>query len=207
MTSKKPLPQAGPWLGRLTTLAPSASAEARLLDPIRLDLVDGVFDAGPDPVRWLEQFQDAARRGAAVVVEEARGRVTRAAAESRLPARRLAAELPGEEDAAVILNRALAAGIPLEALTGHPDAGVARLGGALQAAWAELESALVGELHRWTAVAARVRAWRRDRRPLRWITAAVVTMVLWLGLATGGYLPAPGPISVFRDWWWSLPWP
>ena len=29
----------------------------------------------------------------------------------------------------------------------------------------------------------------------------------FLGLAIGGYLPAPGLIGSVRDWWWSLPWP
>ena len=63
------------------------------------------------------------------------------------------------------------------------------------------------ELDRWTAVARGVGAWRRDPRPLWLITALSVAVMLWLGLAIGGYLPAPGLIGSVRDWWWSLPWP
>lgn len=222
-------PELGPWLGRLTgTRGPSARVPG--LDDLRLELIAELFETAatardldqrgrPDEAHqtlsgtvWLELYRAVARRVAARTMDEARRRIETAAVESRMPKRLVMARMPGEEDMAIANHRAHAAGIPLERLAAEPPGGewsdqVPRRAAALQDAWDRLEVAMGEELERWTAVARGVGAWRRDPRPLWLITAFSLAVMLWLGLAIGGYLPAPGLIGSVRDWWWSLPWP
>ena len=73
----------------------------------------------------------------------------------------------------------------------------------LEAAWLALEESAQRELARWQAVAAQVRAWRRPTWPLWVLTAIVLGLALYLGLALGGYLPVPKFLQGFVDWWWG----
>ncbi len=200
------------------------------LDELRLELMAELFEAAarareldqrghPDQAHralggpvWLEFFRGMAGRVATRTMEEARRRIETAAVESRMPRGLVMARMPGEEDVAIVSHRARAAGIPLERLAAEPPDGewsdqIPRQAAALQDAWDRLEVVMGEELDRWTSVARGVRAWRRDPRPLWLITALSLAVMLWLGLAIGGYLPAPGLIGSVRDWWWSLPWP
>lgn len=200
------------------------------MDDLRLELIAELFEAAasardldqqgrPDEAHrtlsgtvWLELYRAIAGRVALRTMEEARHRIEIAAVGSRMPRRQVLARVPGEEDVAIVSHRARAAGIPLERLAAEPAGGewsdqVPRRAAALQDAWDRLEVAMGEELDRWTAVAREVGAWQRDPRPLWLITALSVAVMAWLGLAIGGYLPAPGLIGSVRDWWWSLPWP
>jgi hypothetical protein len=61
----------------------------------------------------------------------------------------------------------------------------------LEAAWMELEDRVAAELTRSEPQANRVAAWRRSLWPV-WLGGTVaVGLALWLGLALGGYIPAP----------------
>lgn len=69
----------------------------------------------------------------------------------------------------------------------------------LEAAWLALEDAVEAELDRWTDVAERVARWRKPLWPV--VVTGMIGLIAaaWLGLAFGGYLPAP-------EWlvrWWE----
>ncbi|MEZ4458038.1 MAG: hypothetical protein R2882_16050, partial [Gemmatimonadales bacterium] len=63
------------------------------------------------------------------------------------------------------------------------------------------------ELRRTEPAVAAIGAWRPSLVP--WFVALGVAALAtgWLGLALGGYLPTPGWLQGFHDWFWSIPWP
>lgn len=207
-------PELGPWMGRLTAIS-GASSPLPGLDEIRLAMVGELFGAAAsslDGPAWLALYRQAADQAATLVTDEIHRRIEAAAVVSGIPRRLLVRRLPDDEDIAIVRHRAEAAGIPLERLANTSSlddrAGQARkAAAALEDAWDRLEGAMSQELGRWTAVARGVESWRRDPRPLWVITVLAGACALWLGLAIGGYLPAPGLLGLVRDWWWSLPWP
>jgi hypothetical protein len=201
-----------------------------LLDPLRLALLDALFTraaaarrrmaegdasgarAELAPAAWIELFLDAADEAARQCLEGVDRRLRAAALRSRMPPRRAVRHAPTAEDRQVFANRCRSACIPLEQIeppgpAAPWSAALLRLAGALEEAWTELGRLVASEQARWERDAARVDAWRRPRGLLWAITAAALLAALALGLAIGGYLPAPGGLGTLRDWWWSLPWP
>jgi hypothetical protein len=69
--------------------------------------------------------------------------------------------------------------------------------------------ALIGaakqEQERWKGEIDRVRAWRRPHWPVWLTTVVVLAIATYLGLLLGGYLPVPGPLRGFAEFWWSRP--
>jgi hypothetical protein len=222
------VPELGPLLGRLSSPAPRGPA-ALPLDDLRHQLLDALYREGanarrevlagrPDAARaqlahsaWLTPWRRAVEGAATRLLGEIDRRYDEAAAESRMPLRRLQAARPGEADRRTVRARLEAAGIPLERAT-PPEAardwneGLLRAAMALDDSWERLEHAIVAELDGWAADVGRVRAWRRPTGPLWLITALAVLLAVALGLSLGGYLPAPGPLRLLQQWFWSLPW-
>jgi hypothetical protein len=61
----------------------------------------------------------------------------------------------------------------------------------LEAAWLALEDAVEAEQARWGEVADRVATWRKPMWPVLVVGLLALLLAGWLGLAFGGYLPAP----------------
>ena len=223
------VPELGPLLGRLAHPEPRGPA-ALPLDDIRLDLLSALYaraglarrefaDRKPDLARhqlsreaWLAVWQDAALRAADRVQARVDQDVAVAAVESRVPPRVLARFVPGDEDRRVTRNRILSAGIPLEQvpppeLAAQWEDGLLRAAMALDASWVRLEQVVLEELVAHAGPVDRVHRWRRPRGILWAGITCTLVLALLLGLSLGGYLPAPGPIGVLQDWFWSLPWP
>lgn len=205
----------GPLLGRLAS--PATRGPASLpLDNVRLDLVSALYEQKADARRegrtWLGLWRTAAHAAAARCLEEVDRRFAAAAAESRIPARRLASHRPTNADRQAVISRCESAGIPLEQIASAMGAeagpeGLLRLAMALDDSWERLVRVVDEELHEWAVEVSAVRAWHRPRRLLWAITAGSVLAAVLLGLSLGGYLPAPGPLAWLQRWWWRLPWP
>ena len=175
-------------------------------------------------VPWRAAWDAALDRAAGILVESLEAELNAAAGESRLP-RRLRNGLPltPAERLAIVAHLGAGAGAlgdVLEALasiadsvrSGRPSAEARqRWSDALLAsarktetAWRALEAAAAEEWKQWAVVVDRVRAWRRPRRGLWLITAAVLIVALLLGLVLGGYLPVPQWLRPLAEWWWAL---
>jgi len=227
------VPELGPLLGRLTRLGDNRSAVPGLAD-LRLEMLSELFETAgrarevsaekggevEDPRTvlgsrvWLDLFRTVARKAAAATIAEVDRRLEEARRSSTMPSRRFRKLTPKRDDQEIILNRALAAAIPMERAT-PPETlpppqwndGVRHLAGALEESWERLDQVLTEELVMWSMVAHRIAAWRRPPGVLWWALAFLALVALALGLSIGGYLPAPGPLAGIRSWWWSLPWP
>ena len=229
------LPELGPHLGRLCALVQPSTRWAAL-DDIRLDLATGVLELaaaargfGDDRAtvvgalrrhEWLGQWDRALARTAERVVQAIDGAFAAAAAESRMPARRIAALRVTSDERDAITARLGAGAAPFVAALdrmdqlGAPAArseagfaawwdGVVDVARRLEAAWDALERAAEAEERRWGPEVARVRAWRRPAWPLWLVTLLVLAAAAWLGLVLGGYVQAPGWFRPVADFWWS----
>ncbi len=227
------VPELGPLLGRLTRLGDNRSAVPGLA-PLRLEMLSELFETGGRARRasgeesgeaedaraflgsavWLDLFRAAARKAAAATIAEIERRLEEARRSSRMPSRRFRRLALADEDREIIVNRALAAAIPMERAT-PPESlapapwydGIRNLAGALEESWDRLDQVMTEELMRWSMTAHRIAAWRRPPDVFWWTLGLLVLIALVLGLSIGGYLPAPGPLAAIRSWWWSLPWP
>jgi len=202
-------------------MTPLGTALGHLADPprhapyeaLRLDLLDRIVgvsaDGRADGPAWVAAWEATAQALAETVLAEARDAMRQAVTHSRYPARRAAALMPDAETADILLQRLIAAGIPLEALAAGPstDDITRQRAAALEAAWDEARTIAVADLARWRAIAAELSAWRRPLRPV--LVAAGVALLLTLVIAAwlGGWLPAPGWFAPIGAWFWSLPWP
>ena len=230
------IPELGPLLGRLA--APADAGAPIPLDDVRLALVTELFelagaardfDAEGDHASalqslnrhgWLAAWDRAVQAAAARVTERLDHRFRSAAAESRLPRRKLARMLLTAEERRGVAVRLGAGGATLvEALdemeqamraTARDDSkeeawrnaltGVARR---VEGAWLALEQAARDEELAWQPDIADVRAWRRPRWPLWLITAGVLALFAWLGLVLGGFVDSPRWFLPAADWWWT----
>jgi hypothetical protein len=61
----------------------------------------------------------------------------------------------------------------------------------LEAAWLNLEDAVDREAAQWQQVADRVARWRKPLWPVVLVGTLATALAAWIGLAYGGYLPAP----------------
>jgi hypothetical protein len=150
----------------------------------------------------------AATALAAAVHAEARMAIDAAALHSRYPARRLGSLRPDAEQHDILVQRLLAAAIPLERLATAPDSDASRRarGAALEAAWESAVDIAQAEMRAWRGVAARIASWRRPWTPV--IAAGGVALALTTVVAAwlGGQLPAPDWFAPIATWFWGLPW-
>ncbi len=234
------VPELGPLLGRLAA-PPSPHAVrpgAVSLDDIRLALATELFDlagaarefAGAgDPAagiesltrhEWLGAWEHAVSAASARVADRIDAQLRSAAAESRLPARRLRTELLTDDERRGIAVRLGSGGGALvtaldtleaavrratrspEGMAAWRDA-LAMVARRLETAWVELEAAVRHEESAWQEDTARVRAWRRPAWPLWVITAVVLAAATWLGLIFGGYVTAPEFVRPLAEAWWA----
>ena len=225
------VPELGPLLGTLVD-PPDHEGEEAALDPTRLAMVDAVFARAAEARRrlaqgeeeaartalggsaWLEVWDAAAARSAATLIDRTEKRMREAAAYSRFPASRLAAQLPSPEDRAVLTAKLNAAGMGLEAAAPALDArgeewdqAARRAAGELEQAWQRLIRTAQDEIGIWDRRIEDIRSWRRPWLPLLVGGVLALGIGAWLGLVLGGYLPVPGPLRPFAEWVWSLPWP
>jgi hypothetical protein len=225
------LPELGPLLGRLA--APDAPVSRdRDLEPVRLELLSALFEragkarehlaagdvaaarATLNRETWLALWEQAVSGAGAALLAGIERRMRDAAAVSRLPARRLAARLPDDEERRVLVARLSSAGIGLEEATkelANPaiewSETIRRTAGELTGAW-DLLRAMVGqEIDSWDRRTSQVREWRRPWRPLVLAGIALFVLAAWIGLVLGGFLPVPGFLRPVAEWYWSLPWP
>lgn len=237
------IPELGPSLGRLVApvAQPGTPPHWIPLDDIRVALVTQVFDLAGDARRWAREgdrelalatldraawetaWQVAVGAVAQRAAQEISRRLTKAAREVRLPARR-ASRLPLEQREMLALAGRLGRGTPalLAALAAleraAPLARSDRAGGdgvrrwqealgttarRLEAAWLALEDALHEEWRTWDAELRDLLAWRRPRWPLVAAGLALFGIATYLGLVLGGYLPLPGVLRGFAEAVWA----
>src|SRR5437867_3919097 len=65
------------------------------------------------------------------------------------------------------------------------------LDGRLEAAWLALEAVVAEEERRWSPELESLERWRPSLWPLLILWTPVAAALVWLGLALGGYVPAP----------------
>lgn len=176
-----------------------------------------------DAEAWRTAWETALHQASAIMIEGVEAELTAAAGESRLP-RRLRERLKLTPPERLALNAHLGAGatVLMDALEvlercavplGRPRAPAESRGAWTEAllaaarktetAWRAVEEAADREWKEWGTVIQRVRAWRRPRRLLWAITAAVFLAAAALGLVLGGYLPVPHWLRPLADWWWA----
>lgn len=218
MTTSNPraasTPELGPWLGVVGDPRPRPSPPGLDLDPIRQALVARLLvEARQDGADWLGAWTVAAAAASDAVLQRLDEIGTRAAWESRAPERLARTARPDEDDARLVRARVESAGIPVEeavaALDSDPQATrqLARIGGAIEEAWLDLERIAAAVVIEWVPRAEAVRRWRRPTGMLWLVTTLAGLLALLGGAMIGGYLPAPGWFRPVIQWWWELPWP
>jgi hypothetical protein len=239
------VPELGPSLGRLSDppagLSEPGSTEI-VLDDIRLNLVTGIFDragaarsfaaagdrhsavASLGRVAWLDLWERAVAAAAQRLADAVNARLRAVAAESRLPAGKLAAVLLTAQDVRAIASRlgsgganfvsaldALEQTVPAAAAAGTRgrlgqeewQKALAATARRLESSWLALMAAAKREQERWNGDIERVRAWHRPLWPLWLITLSILAIATYFGLILGGYLPVPDPLRGFAEFWWS----
>jgi hypothetical protein len=175
-------------------------------------------------VAWLDRWERAVARAAERLADGVNVKLRVAATESRLPERQLVSLLLTPEDVRAIGSRlgsggasfvsaldALEQTVPAAAASGARgrlgqeewQVALATTARRIESAWLALIEAASREQERWSRDIERARAWRRPTG-LLWLVTVLVLLVLgYLGLVLGGYLPVPGPLRGFTDFWWS----
>jgi hypothetical protein len=177
-------------------------------------------------VAWLDLWERAVAAAAQRLADAVNARLRAAGAESRLPAGRLARVLLSAEDVRAIASRlgsggatfvsaldALEQTVPAAAASGARgrlgqdewQRALAATARRLESSWMALIGAAKQEQERWKGEIERVRAWRRPFWPVWLTTIAVLALATYLGLLLGGYLPVPGPLRGFAEFWWTRP--
>ena len=236
--SEPAIPELGPLLGRLAEPA-GATRGVVPLDDIRLQLVSDLFelagaarsfaDSGDfasaaqslNRHGWLAAWERAVAAAAARVTERIEGRIRSAAAESRLPQRKLRRVLLTDDERRGIVVRLGSGGALLVDALDEMEQSVrsmARQGTAgaswrdalaavarrLDSAWSSLERAAAAEEAAWSEDISEVRAWRRALWPLWLITALVLLALGWLALVLGGFINSPAWFLPVAQWWWNF---
>lgn len=239
------VPELGPSLGRLSDppqVPTSPGTLGLVLEDIRLDLVTRLFDiagaarafmsagdresaiASLGRVAWLELWERAVAAAAQRLSDLVNTRLRAAAAEARLPQKKLGVVLLTADDVRAIGSRlgsggagfvsaldALEQTVPAAAAAGRRgqlgqeewQLALATAARRLESAWQALVEAALVEQERWHREIERVRAWRRSRWPLWAITILVLSAATYLGLVLGGYLPVPRPLRGVAEFWWA----
>lgn len=233
------IPELGPAFGRLCDPPRARPAGALALDDLRFQLVTGIFDlagaarafaaagdrqgavASLGRIGWLDRWETAVDAAADRIVARVNGALESAAAESRLPPRRLRRALLTDADRRTIAVRLGSAGGGFVAALDALEQKVPRAAGTsaagwdewrdallaaarrLESAWSALEAAAADEIEYWDRQVAAVRGWRRPTWPVWLLTAAVLALATYLGLVLGGYLPVPPALRGLADYWWG----
>lgn len=169
-------------------------------------------------VALLELWEKAVAGAAERVTTTVNRRLRAAAEESRYPERRFSDLLLTPDDTRAVVARLGSGGAgfvaALDALEQIERSGSAArewrdaltaAARRLEAAWLALEASAEAEQRHWSAEVERVRAWRRPAWALWLVTILVLAAATWLGLVLGGYVPVPGPLRGFAEWWWATP--
>jgi hypothetical protein len=175
-------------------------------------------------VAWLDRWERAVASAAQRIADAVNTKLRAAATESRLPERQLAPLLLTPEDVRAIGSRlgsggasfvsaldALEQTVPAAAASGARgrlgqeewQVALATAARRIESAWLALIDTARREQERWSRDIERVRAWRRPTGPLWLVTVLLLLILGYLGLVLGGYLPVPGPLRGFADFWWS----
>lgn len=239
------VPELGPSLGRLSDppiVPPSPGPLGLVLEDVRVDLITRLFDiagaarafmsagdresaiASLGRVAWLELWERAVAAAAQRLADSVNTRLRDAAAEARLPPKRLRSVLLGAEDVRAIGSRlgsggagfvgaldALEQTIPAAAASGRRgqlgqeewQLALATAARRLESAWQALVQAGQVEQDRWQVEIEQVRAWRRPQWPLWVVTAMVLLAVTYLGLVLGGYVAVPPLLEGVAEFWWA----
>jgi hypothetical protein len=173
---------------------------------------------------WISVWERAVAAAAARVAEVVNTRLRNAAKESRLPARGLETFLLKDQDVRAIAARLGSGGAgfvaALDALEQTVPAAASpgargRLGleewqlaltavaRRLESAWLALTEAASTEQQRWRSEIERVRLWQRPRWVLWLLSVLVLTVLTYLGLVLGGFLPVPGLLRGVAEFWWN----
>jgi hypothetical protein len=224
------VPELGPSLGRLGE-PPGTSADRGALDvpldDIRLNLVTGLFDVAGAARSFAtagELWERAVAAAANRLADVVNARLQEAAAEARLPARRLSAVLLSPEDVRAIASRlgsggatlvsaldALEQTVPAAAASGQRgrlgqeewQRALATTARRLESSWLALVASARSEQERWKAEIARVQAWRRPTWPVWLATLILLAVMTYVGLVFGGYVPVPEVLRAAAQFWWS----
>jgi hypothetical protein len=239
------VPELGPSLGRLVDPPLTRGDRGSLdlvLDDIRLNLVTGIFElagaarsfaasgdrqgaiASLTRVAWLDLWERAVAAAAERLAEAVNARLSEAAQESRLPARRLEALRLKPEDVRAITSRlgsggagfvgaldALEQTVPSASASGSRgwagqeewQRALAAAARRMEAAWLALSAGARVEQDRWKAEIDRARSWRRPTWPLWLISVSVLAAAAYLGLVLGGYVLVPRLLRPLAEFWWS----
>lgn len=225
------IPELGPLFGTLIEPADPGSEDAEL-DLVRLSMVGALFERAGSARRllasgdesgartafgtrvWVQIWDDAAERSAAVLAQRIDRQIGQAAAYSRYPRKRLTLQLPSTEDRRILAARLSAAGIGLESAApvlespgGEWQEAQRRMAGEIEQSWHRLVRTAHEELAFWEGKSRAIRDWRRPWWPLLLGGGVALALSSWVGLMLGGYLPVPEPLRPAADWVWSLPWP
>jgi hypothetical protein len=213
-----------------------------VLEDVRVDLVTRLFDiagaarafmsagdresaiASLGRVAWLDLWERAVATAAQRLGDLVNTRFREAAAEARLPSRRLGGVLLAAEDVRAIGSRlgsggagfvgaldALEQTIPAATASGRRgqlgqeewQLALATTARRLESAWQALLEAAQVEQDRWQAEIEQVRAWRRPQWPLWAVTLLGLLALVYLGLVLGGYLAVPPPLRGVTEFWWT----
>lgn len=166
---------------------------------------------------WLAAWEAAARRAGERVSAALDAEIARAAQRVRMPRRLRRRRRLARSEKRAIGARLAAGGETLVAALDALETAAARVGGAsvvdkaahaewqealrtaarrLEAAWLALETAVAEEGRRWEEEIEAIGRWRPPLWPLLVVWAPLATILLWLGLILGGYLPAPAWLAV-----------
>lgn len=231
------VPELGPLLGRLADPAGARSGVVPL-DDIRLTLVSELFelagaarafaDAGDLAAAaqslnrhgWLAAWDRAVDAASARVAGRIEARLRSAAAESRLPRRKLKRIMLADNERRGITVRLGSGGALLvdaldemersvreTARRGHAAdswrGALAAVARRLEASWRSLEAAAADEEASWREDTSDVRAWRLPRWPLWLFSVVIVVGLAWVALVLGGFVDAPGWFRPAANWWWN----
>ena len=161
---------------------------------------------------WAAAWDHAVRRAATRVAEALDTEITLTARRVRLPRRKLRRHLLTNAEKRAIVARLGTGGGTFVAALDALDAAASRLSDAsvlekeahaawqdalrtvarrLEAAWLALETEVEAERGRWAPDLEALAAWRPRLWPLFVLWIPLTTLLIWLGLVLGGYVPAP----------------
>ena len=92
---------------------------------------------------------------------------------------------------------------PGGALLSQWNAALALSARRLEAAWIDLEKAVVREQQRWAVEIDNVRRWRRPKWPMWVATLALAATAVYLGLVFGGFMEPPPVLRPMAEFFWE----
>jgi len=172
---------------------------------------------------WRQAWERAVPAAAERLVDVLGRRFTAAGRESRMPAPMLKRCLPSESERLAIAAHLGKGTRRLEDALEELDGAVARVAASrrepeglaawgkavelcarrVEAAWLDLEDAVLRERDRWAAEIEAVRRWRRPKWPMMILSFAVAAAAVYLGLVFGGFIDPPEWLRPLAEYWWE----